>query len=617
LLAAALVLAAAAPSPPAVPLYTVEQLLEHETVGGASFSADGRRVLFHSNQGGRFNVYSAPVAGGPATVLTRSTGESTYAVSYFPQDDRALIARGEGVRRLLVRELDGHERDLTPGPSASVTFVGWTRKGDAFYVASNERDPRLFDLHRHDTRGYARTLVFRNDGGGLPGPVSSDARYVALWRPRTGSRSDLVVWDSVRRQGLQVSPPDADAWYEPVGFDNTARFLYYLTNDGSEFTRLRRCDVPAGRHEDVERADWDVALATLSPPGGYRATATNADGRSRLRVHDTRSGREVPAPEMPAAEIHSLVVGPTEDRLAFYASGDRGPSDLYVWVFSEPQPRPITRALGNGVEAATLVESESVRFASFDGLQIPARLWKPRGVTPGGKAPALVWVPGGPGGQVRGGWSPLVQYLASHGYVVLGVNHRGSSGYGKAFAAADDGKHGREPVRDCVEAMRYLGGLPGVDAARVGIIGSGYGGFMVLAALAFFPDEFAAGVDMFGIANWVRTLESVSAAQEAGRALLQEIGDPATHREMLTSISPLFHADRIRRPLLVVQGAEDTVVPRAEAEEIVAKARGNGVPVEYVVFPDEGHGFRRRQNEADAYAAILQFLDSRLKGAAR
>ncbi len=620
MLAGALLVAAIVPPPPALPtprLYTIEQLMASEAVGGASFSADGRRVLFHSNRSGVFNVYTAPVIGGAATALTRSTTASTYAVSYFPQDDRALLLRDQGgnqVTHIHVRETDGQERDLTPGATVKASFHGWTRKGDAFYVASNERDPRVFDLYRHDSRSYARTLFFRNDTGSLLGSVSGDARFVAVWRPRTSAYSDLAVWDSVRRQRLAISPPEADAWYEPVDFDPSGRFLYYLTNDGSEFTRLRRCDVAAGRHEDVERADWDIARASFSPGGQYRATTINAEGRTLVRLHDTRSGREVALPELPA-DIRAVVVGRTEDRLAFYASSDRGPSDLYAWVFGEKAPRRLTDSLSRHVAAADLVESVPVRFASFDGLSIPALLWKPRPAAPDRKAPALVWVPGGPGGQVRKGWNPLIQYLVNHGYAVLGVNHRGSSGFGKAFSAADDQKHGREPLRDCLEARKYLSGLPWVDASRVGIIGGSYGGFMVLAALAFAPEEFAAGVDMFGISNWIRTLESVPAGQEATRvALFREMGDPATQREMLMAISPLFHAARIKRPLIVLHGANDSMVPRAEPDEIVAAVRRNGVPVEYVVFPDEGHGFHNRQNEADGYSTILDFLDRHLKG---
>jgi dipeptidyl aminopeptidase/acylaminoacyl peptidase len=256
-----------------------------------------------------------------------------------------------------------------------------------------------------------------------------------------------------------------------------------------------------------------------------------------------------------------------------------------------------------------------VRFKSFDGTAIPNIFYKPLQAAPKAKAPALVWVHGGPGGQTRRGYSALIQYLVNHGYVVMGINNRGSSGYGQTFFLADDRKHGREPLWDCVEAKKYLATLPYVDGDRIGIIGGSYGGYMVLAALAFQPDVFNVGVDLFGVANWVRTLESIPPYWESFRtALYQEIGDPVKDKQMLSDISPLFHADQIKKPLMVLQGANDPRVIKPESDDIVDAIRKKGLPVEYVVFPDEGHGFTKKKNQIEGYGAVLKFLDKYLKG---
>ena len=208
-----------------------------------------------------------------------------------------------------------------------------------------------------------------------------------------------------------------------------------------------------------------------------------------------------------------------------------------------------------------------------------------------------------------------MQYLVNHGYVLLGINNRGSSGYGKTFYAADDKKHGHEPLWDCVDAKKYLQSLDYVDPNRIGIIGGSYGGYMVLAALAFQPNEFVAGVDLFGVANWIRTLESIPSWWEAQRtALYQELGDPVKDRARLEEVSPLLHADLIRKPLLVLQGANDPRVLKVESDEIVAAVKKNNVPVDYIVFPDEGHGFTKKKNQIEGYAAALKFLDRYLKG---
>ncbi|MBA3692650.1 MAG: S9 family peptidase, partial [Acidobacteria bacterium] len=232
------------------------------------------------------------------------------------------------------------------------------------------------------------------------------------------------------------------------------------------------------------------------------------------------------------------------------------------------------------------------------------------------KAPALVWVHGGPGGQTRTNYSAQMQYLANQGYVILGVNNRGSSGYGKTFYTSDDGKHGREPLWDCVEAKKYLKSLGYVDENKIGIIGGSYGGYMVLAALAFKPEEFAVGVDIFGVSNWVRTLQSIPPYWESFRkSLYKEIGNPETDLPLLKETSPLFHADKIKKPLIVLQGANDPRVIKPESDEIVEAVKKNGGVVEYVVFDNEGHGFTKKANEIRAYKAIADFLDKHLKGA--
>ena len=275
----------------------------------------------------------------------------------------------------------------------------------------------------------------------------------------------------------------------------------------------------------------------------------------------------------------------------------------------------MTDSLSKEIDPDDLVESQVVRFKSSDGLTIPSIFYKPHQASPENKVPALVWVHGGPGGQTRKGYSAFIQYLVNHGYAVLGINNRGSSGYGQTFFTADDRKHGREPLRDCVEAKAFLAGMPDIDPDRIGIIGGSYGGYMVLAALAFQPEEFAVGVDIFGVSNWLRTLESIPPYWEAQRqALYQEIGDPVKDRDMLKAISPVFHADKICRPLLVLQGQNDPRVIKPESDDIVAAVKKNGVPVEYVVFPDEGHGFTKKKNQIEGYSAVLKFLDKYLKG---
>ncbi len=277
----------------------------------------------------------------------------------------------------------------------------------------------------------------------------------------------------------------------------------------------------------------------------------------------------------------------------------------------------LTNALNPAIDQANLVEASIVRYPSFDGTLIPSTLYKPKGASAENKVPALVLVHGGPGGQTRRGYRAFVQHLVNHGYAVLGANNRGSSGYGKTFFHMDDKAHGEGDLQDIVMGRTYLESLDWVDGDRVGIIGGSYGGFMVAAALAFEPEAFDVGINIFGVTNWVRTLKSIPPWWESFReALYDEMGDPATDEERHRRISPLFHAKNIVKPMLVVQGANDPRVLQVESDEIVAAVEANGVPVEYILFPDEGHGFRNKSNRITASDAYVAFLDTYLKGSA-
>ncbi|XXF76242.1 S9 family peptidase [Myxococcaceae bacterium GXIMD 01537] len=597
--------------------YTIEQFMATLRVQGASFSPDEKKVLFSSNESGIFNAYSLPVTGGAPTALTKSTTDSVYAVSYFPKDERMLFRRDKGgneQHHLYVRTLDGKETDLTPGEKLRAEFYSWSHDLKGFHVLTNERDPRFFDLYRYDMKSYARTLLYKNETGFQVADVSNDGNWIALDKTRTTFDSDVHLFNVKTKEHKHVTPHTGNGRHEALTFDPTSSSLYILTNAGSEFTRVVRYVLATGKTEEVERADWDIVATWFSWNGAYRVTSINADGRTIIRVHDVKTGKEVALPQLPEGDITAVSIARSEKRMAFYHNGDRSPSNLYVYDFGTKKVTRLTDTLSKEIDAADLVDSEVVRFKSFDGMEIPNILFKPHQATEQSKAPALVWVHGGPGGQTRKGYSPLIQYLVNHGYVVLGINNRGSSGYGMTFFTADDQKHGREPLMDCVEARKYLASLPYVDGSRVGIIGGSYGGYMTLAALAFQPDVFNAGVDIFGVSNWLRTLQSIPPYWESFReSLYVEMGDPVKQEQMLRDISPVFHADKIKKPLMVIQGANDPRVIKPESDDIVQAVRKNKVPVEYVVFEDEGHGFVKRKNEMEAYSKVRAFLDTHLK----
>jgi dipeptidyl aminopeptidase/acylaminoacyl peptidase len=600
----------------AVRRYTIEQFMDTVRVGGSSFSEDEKQVLFHSNKTGIFNVYTSPAAGGDARQLTSSTGESTFAVTYLP-DGRFIYTYDRGGNEnshLYLREADGTERDLTPGEKTKANFLGWARDYKSFFLSTNARDPKFFDIFEMSLADFKPVLLYKDETGYEVGDISNDRKFIALQKPNTTVDTDIYLYNTATKEMKHLTPHQGEINFSPETFDPDSKHLYYLSDEGSEFSYVKRYDLATGKSEVVQKAPWDVMYTYFSRNGRYRVVGINADARTVIEVYDTKTGQPVKLPQMAEGDITGINISPSEARMAFYLNGDRAPSDLYVYDFATRKATRLTSSLNPEIAPADLVEAKVIRYKSFDGMEVPAILYKPHEASPQSRVPAIVLVHGGPGGQARRGYKAQVQFLVNHGYAVLDVNNRGSSGYGKTFFAADDGKHGREPLWDVVEAKKFLKSTGYVDERKIGIMGGSYGGYMVLAALAFKPEEFAVGVDIFGVSNWVRTLQSIPPYWESFRkALYKEVGDPATQLEFLRETSPLFHADKIRRPLLVLQGANDPRVIKPESDDIVENIRKRGGVVEYVVFDDEGHGFTKKANEIRAYKSILDFLDKHLK----
>jgi len=598
--------------------YDIGTLLSSLRLAGSSMSPDASKVLFSSNASGVINLYEVSTAGGEPKALTQSTTDSIYTEGYFPNDERLLYTADQGgneLNHVYVREIDGSVKDLTPGEKLKAMFVGFANDDQSFFIATNERDEKYFDVYEYATDGYKRTLFFQNDSGFFPGAISRDKRYVAMVKPNTTNDSDIYLFDRQDKSSRNLTEHQGVEANGVSEFAPDGSLLIDSNRDG-EFARLLRLNPTTGERTVVFETTWDVVSAEYSPDDRFILVYVNADARTQLYLLDAVTLAPQALPAVPAGDITGVSMNKDVSRLSFYVASSRGPSSLYTATLGG-ESKLLVSALDKSVDAEDLVEGQVVRFNSYDGLEIPGILYVPHGTTEADKLPALVWVHGGPGGQTRLNYSALIQYLVNHGYIVYAINNRGSSGYGKSFYAADDRRHGEADLDDVVASKKMLIETGKVDPARIGIIGGSYGGYMTLAALSFRPQEFAVGVNIFGVANWLRTLESIPAWWEAQRAALYaELGDPVVDKERLTRISPLFHAKNIVKPLMVLQGANDPRVLKVESDEIVAAVKANNVPVEYLVFPDEGHGFVKRENEKTGYEAVLKFLDTHLKSAA-
>ena len=594
--------------------YDIKTLLSNLRLSGSAISPDGLRVLFSSNATGVMNLFEVSVYGGAPTALSSSSTDSLYAIRYFPNDDRILYSADQGgneLNHIYVRAADGSVRDLTPGSKHKASFFGFADDEKSFFVLSNERDPRFFDIYEYKNEGYTRSLFYKNDQGLQPSAISRDKRFVTMSKASTTSDNDEYIYDRNSKKLRNLTAHTSVESNAVQEFTPAGKILM-TSSRGSDFSALIELDPQTGARKPVFATDWDVAGAQYSPDDSKLLVYVNVDARTVLHLLDAKTLAPLPLPKVPDGDVNEISFSKDGERLAFYSAASRIPSSL--WSVSEGGAAvELVSALNPAIDSNDLVEGEVVRFNSTDGMEIPGILYMPKTASAGAKVPAMVWVHGGPGGQSRLSYSGLIQYLVNHGYAIYAINNRGSSGYGKTFYGADDRKHGEADLDDVVASKKMLIATGEIAPDRIGVMGGSYGGYMTLAALSLRPDEFKVGVDIFGVANWLRTLESIPVWWEAQRtALYAELGDPVKDKERLMRISPLFHADQINKPLMVLQGANDPRVLQVESDEIVAKVKANGVPVEYIIFPDEGHGFVKRENEIKGYEAVLTFLEKHL-----
>ena len=599
-----------------VQLYTIEQFMDNEAVGGGSFSMDNSTLLVSSNRTGIYNVYTVSTKGGEMTPITQSDTTSYFANSYFPEDNRMLLSadgNGDEIDHLYVRELDGSIKDITPDEGVKSDFYGWSKDDKYLYYGSNKRDRRFFDVYKMSIEDYSSEMLYQNNDGMDFSGMSDDENYFALSKTVNTNDSDLFVYNATTKETTKINANLSANSAQEFSKDNST--FYYTTDDGSEFAYLMSYNLNTKEKTKVIEKAWDILGSGLTSNGKYMVVYVNEDGKNAIDVLDAQTMKPIELPIFEGKSITSVGFSDDERWMRMYVGGSNSPSDMYTYNLESKEQNRITNVLNEDINPKDLVTAKVVRFKSFDGVEIPAIYYLPHQASEDNKVPAMVWVHGGPGGQTRQNFSSLIQYMVNQGYAVLAENNRGSSGYGKTFYQMDDKNHGEKDLQDCVEGKNWLATQAEIDGDKIGIIGGSYGGYMTMAALTYTPEEFDVGVNLFGVTNWMRTLKSIPPYWESFReALYKELGDPFSADSVrLKRISPLFHTDKVTKPLIVLQGAQDPRVLQVESDEIVDGVRKNGVPVEYVLFEDEGHGFIKKENQIEAYSKIIEFLDFHLK----
>tara|TARA_B100001564_G_scaffold91594_1_gene74518 strand:- start:555 stop:2420 length:1866 start_codon:yes stop_codon:yes gene_type:complete len=595
--------------------YSIETLMSNNRSSGGYFSKDASKLLYSSDKSGVFNLYEVDLNSLKETQVTNSVEESYFAVAYSPLTNEIIYSADKGGNEnshlYLIR--DGESIDLTPGENTKASFLGWTQDEKEMYILSNTRNPKYFDLYKIKMDDLSSKMIMENNEGYSYYPLSNNDKYLVMVKRPSRDIDQMYLLNLESNEKIEISNQESNFWGQ--GFDKNDENYYYSTNYDNEFLYLMSYNIESGNRSLVYKTEWDVTRHFLTKNDKFSVITVNEDAQSQIIVRNNKDSSIVNFKGIENLNINSVSFSDNEKIVRINAGSSNSPGDIYTYDIESEVLNKITSNLNANVNPSDLVNGEVIRYKSFDGLEIPSILYKPIMASKRNKVPALVWVHGGPGGQSRIGYRALIQYLVNHGYAILAVNNRGSSGYGKTFYSLDDRNHGDKDLKDCVWGKKWLEDQDYIDPEKIGVIGGSYGGFMTMAAMTFEPDVFKVGVNIYGVTNWIRTLKSIPPYWEAARKqLYKEMGDPYSSDSIrLYNISPLFHAKNIKNPIMVLQGANDPRVLQIESDEIVDEARKAGVYVEYLLFNDAGHGFIKKDQQIEGNEKILSFLNNHLK----
>jgi dipeptidyl aminopeptidase/acylaminoacyl peptidase len=615
--------------------YGIERYLNMRSASSPALSPNGDRVAFLTNITGTPQVWMVDARGGWPEQLTFYTDRVDF-VEWSPDGANLIFGKAVGGNensQLYLLSPDGSQvKALTDAPKIRHNFGAWSHDGKRISYASNKRDPNFFDVYAMDVATGREQLVYQQNGSNSPEAWSFDDSKLIVSHDsdQLSLDNDLFLVDLATKQATPLTPHDGASQFGSAHFTRDGRFLVFATNNNREFYSLARMDLGSKRIEMLDETPHDLAGTAMSDDGRMFAYTINRDGFSEVYVRKIDADGKLSGNSAPVALPGKGVVGGLEfskdnRKLAFAFNGARYNSDVWLYDTSSRNIAQITHSSRAGIPQTSFIEPELIRYKTFDGREIPAWYYRPQNsmsfesgrnkatvnTAMKNNLPVIVSVHGGPEGQEAAGFNPTYQYFLARGYAILAPNVRGSTGYGKTFTHLDDVRKREDSVKDLAAAVDWLKASGGADPKRIAVMGGSYGGYMTLAAITLYPDLWAAAIEMFGIANFETNLTNTSGYRRKQRE--REYGTLANDLEFLKSVSPIYKVDRIRAPLMVFQGRNDPRVPYTEAEQIVKALRDRNAPVEYTLFPDEGHGFVKLPNRIVVYTKTADFLDRYMK----
>ncbi|MCZ6676827.1 MAG: S9 family peptidase [Candidatus Poribacteria bacterium] len=586
-----------------------ERYLNIRSAYGGKFSPNGKQIAFLTNITGVPQVWRIDAPGGWAHQLTFYT-ERITGVSWAPKGNLLVFGMdmgGNEREQLFLMRSDGSETlPLTDHPEAIHQFGGWSHDATQIAFAANRRSFADFDLYVQDVATGEARCVFEGTGYYAVVDWSPDDQQLLVSQAFSSFHQKLMLLDLASGKMHDITQDDEPVCYQGAQWAPEGNAIYFATDKDRDFLALVRYDLEIGTQQGIAAPDWDIEGVKLSKDGSLLAYVTNQDGYSHLTLCNAKTGESIWTFDLEGA------IGQMDfsvDKLALTRDTPAQNMDVWLLDLHTHTLEQATFSAHAGIPQRSFIEPQLIRYATFDDRQIPAFFYLPTGAKEG-ETPVIVYIHGGPEGQSRPSFNPIFQYFLQRGFALFVPNVRGSTGYGKAYSHLDDVYLRMDSVKDIIAGVDWLKASRYIHPDRIAVMGGSYGGFMTLACVTQYPDLWAAGVDIVGIANFVTFLQNTGAYRRKLRE--PEYGSLEQDAEFLREISPIHYVDQITAPMLVIQGANDPRVPQNESDQMVEAIRQRGGVVEYILFEDEGHGVVKLPNRIRAYTAIGDFLEQHL-----
>ena len=591
--------------------------------GAIAYSPDGTQIAHVNNTTGQFNLWTIPSGGGMPRQLTSYSDNTVRSIAWRPDGKEIMFAadqNGDEQHQIYtIGSNGGWPEALTNKMDAQHIISGQPYSPDMKTIAygGNDINPMNMEIIVRDLATGATTRPFPS-GGGLYEPVSwsPDGRYLVGVKAASNTEIDVLLLDRQTNTVTNATEHQGEMIFIPASWAKDSSGFYLVTNSGREFTGLAFYKIATGKWDWVETPDHDIENVALSKDGRVLVWVVNESGASKLYGRDLTTGAALTMPDLPTGVVDNIDLNPNGTRAALIYTSSAEAANLYEIDLKTGVMVALGQSMIGGIDLSEMIIPVAIEYPTHDGRMIPAWLYRPKGARSDGTGteqfPVLLSIHGGPEAQERPryNYNGLYQYLLNRGFGILAPNIRGSTGYGITYQTLIHRDWGGAELGDIEHAAKYLQGLDWVDSNRIGVFGGSFGGFATLSAVTRLPDYWALGVDIVGPANLITFVNSVPPHWRS--TMRQWVGDAEDDRDLLIERSPITYVDQIRVPMLVIQGAKDPRVNKAESDQMVERIRRNGGDVRYYVDENEGHGATRRENAIKWYSMVAEYLEEYL-----